>query len=216
MAATRRERLAALSGQSGREAESGREADKREAGATEDNSEGGFPFAVLQGSGHGVDTPVFESRIKTPEEKPKPEKSEKPTPKRAGTATERQLEEIRESLQDKTDELAIVIAGITPVTSVYLAENGPLALNALLNIAKRRPAMLKVLSKAADGIDAMTVGKFALGFLTALQVDFGRLQPDSMPARVTGVTAVIEEHLSPEDKPNPAVTFQAPQYVPVV
>jgi hypothetical protein len=105
---------------------------------------------------------------------------------------------------------------VTPVTSVYLAENSPRAVAALVNIGKRRPGLLKHLAKVADGIDGVEVGKFLLGTLTALQVDFGRLQPDAMPARVFGVTQIIEEHFgNPEERPNPAVMFQAPQYVPV-
>lgn len=210
MAATRREQLAAVLEAGGDSPAITQSGDHTR--ASEDNAEGGFPFAVLQGSGV-VDPPTFETRVKSDGDKSK--KTEKEPPKRAGTASERQLAEIAEGITEKADQVAVIIAGITPVTSVYLAENSPRAITALVAIAKRRPGMLKALSKVADGVDAIEVGKFVLGILTALQVDFGRIPADSLPARVTGVTAVVDEHLSPEGAPNPAVMFQAPQYVPV-
>lgn len=213
MAASRRDRLAEVIGESSEElpgADTGADTGNQ-VGKGADTPETGFPFAVLSGS--GVDNPSFETRVKTPDKAKDPKRE---LPKRAGTASERQLQEISEALTEKIDTISAMTAGVVPVTSVYLAEYSPKAIAALVNIGKRRPAMLKVLSKAADGIDALELAKFVVGILTALQVDFGRLTGDEIPARITGVTALLDEHFRDQgEKPNPAVMFQAPAYVPV-
>lgn len=209
--ATRREQLAALAESVG--PDTGPDTRPEEFPGTQeaDSSEGGFPFSVLQGTGVSEPPPV-KTRVKTPEES----KGKKETPKpRGGTATERTLNEIAESLQEQFDSLSAYTSHITPVTSVYLAENSEKAVKALIGIGKRRPAVLKWISKAADGIDAVELGRFMAGVLTALQVDFGRLKGDELPARATGVTKILEEHFWEEEKPNPNLVFQAPQYVPV-
>jgi len=210
MAATRRERLAAVIGDdefpgldfSG-------EADNPEA-------EAGFPFELLSGSRPGLtdNTPPVSSRVKTSEEKKEKESPRKPP---RGTATERQLAEIGEALTEKAAQVAMLTSGLLPVTSVYGAENSDKAVNALLAIAKRRPKFLAALTKAADTIDALELAKFFIGLAVAFQVDMGRMTGDEMAARASGVTAIIEEFFQtePDGKVNPAMEIQVPRFATV-
>lgn len=75
---------------------------------------------------------------------------------------------------------------------MYAVENSDKAISALLQIAKRRPAVLRALTKVADGADALEIAKFVLGLLVCIQVDTGRLQGDELPARAFGVTQIIQ------------------------
>lgn len=202
-------------------------------GAGEGNSEEagkeeGLPLGLLQGSGPlGVTfkAPTAESdsiptRVKmpTPAQEAKAAKEDaklktdaKPGPNKLdiarGTVSERRVAEVGDKLQEKMDQLAAVLSFKLPVTGVYTGENSPRAVAALLNIAKKRPKFLDALEKASDGIDALEIGQFALGVLTAVQVDTGRLAPDAMPAQITGVTKVIEQYFTGDetDSVNPNV-----------
>jgi hypothetical protein len=69
---------------------------------------------------------------------------------------------------------------------------------------------MKALVAFANGADGMEVGKFILGILVAIQVDFGRLNGDELPARAFGVTQIIVDHFSDDvpSAPNPNVMGQ--------
>lgn len=112
----------------------------------------------------------------------------------SGTASEKRILKIQAELQEQADTLAAVMSLRLPVTAVYTGENSPKAIEALLNIARKRPKMLDALEKASDGFDAMAIGKFAIGMAVALQVDTGRLDPNSFPAVATGVTKTFVEN----------------------
>jgi hypothetical protein len=101
---------------------------------------------------------------------------------------------VGENLEEKIAVIFGLASGLAPITSTYAVENSPKAISALLDIAKRRPAVLRALTKVADGADALEIAKFVLGVLVCVQVDFGRLQGDELPARAFGVTAIIQEH----------------------
>lgn len=127
--------------------------------------------------------------------------------KMTGTAAEKRILKLQEELQEQADTLSVIMAFKLPVTSVYTAENSPKAIEALLSIAKKRPKMLDAMEKVSEGFDALAVGKFLLGLGVALQVDSGRMAPDSFPAVATGVTAIIAEHFNEDGgTPNPNVT----------
>lgn len=141
-------------------------------------------------------------------------KQEKPARTPRGTASERQLAEIGEALEEKVAGVGALLSGIAPITSVYAVERSPRAIAALLSIAKRRPKVLAALSKAADGVDIMEIAQFIGGLVVAVQVDAGRLKGNELPAQAFGVTQIIEDYFSErEDDPNPAVMMQqAPRF----
>lgn len=141
----------------------------------------------------------YTTRVKMPEEKPAKEAKAKAETRPRGTAQERAINEIGDSLEEKIVVTCGLLAGIAPVTSVYGTENADKAVRALMNIAKRRPQVLVWLQKAADGVDALELAKFVAGMVMALQVDFGRMQGDELPARALGVTAVMEQFFWDED-----------------
>jgi hypothetical protein len=107
----------------------------------------------------------------------------------------------------------LALTAVAPVTGTYGAENTPKAIKALLSIGKRRPAVMKALVKFADGADSMEIAQFGIGLVVALQVDLQRVAPDSLPARVFGVTAVMDKYFVDDtqtDSPNLNVMGQVP------
>lgn len=160
-----------------------------------------FPFELVEVPSDAASDSPRETR---PKDKGTPKKS-------AGrsTASERQLQELGETLEEKITVIFALASGLAPVTSVYATENSDKAIRALLAVAKRRPKVLAALTKVADGADAMEIGKFLLGLIICIQVDAGRLKGDELPARAFGVTEIIQEHFMEADPdsqpPNPNV-----------
>lgn len=144
--------------------------------------------------------------------RPKPDEGSTGKTRRApsrSTASERQLAELGETLDEKLTVVFGLASGIAPVTSTYAVENSEIAIRALLDIAKRRPGVLKALTRIADGADSLEIAKFVLGVIVCIQVDAGRLRGDELPARAFGVTDILEKHFNPDgeqqQKPNPFV-----------
>lgn len=187
-------------------------------------AETGLPDGrIFQGPDGQVKDPGFETRVKAPSSKEKP--AEKETPKERaklprGTQVEKQAADIGETLEEKLAIIFGLLSGVAPITSTYGVENSPKAIRALLDIGKRRPAVMRALMTVANGADGLEIGKFVLGIVVALQVDFGKLQGNELPARVFGVTEIIEQFFIDENAPvqNPNVTGQAtngPRFQPV-
>lgn len=183
-----------------------------QAGGT--GAQAGFPDGrFLQGTGGeagGLKDPGFETRVRPPADGKKPEP--KATPKMPrGSAAEKTAADIADTLEDKFTVFFTMMAGVAPVTSVYGVENSPKAIKALLDIGKRRPTVMKALTKIADGADGMQLGVFAAGIVASLGVDFGRLQGDELFPRSVGVTEILEKHFKNpdyEESANPNVTEQ--------
>lgn len=178
----------------------------------------GFPFEGIRDQRGGLNG-EFKTRVKSPDEKPSKEKTPvKPkldAPR--GTASERQIAEIGDNLAEKAGQLSAIMSGLMPVTSVYLADRHERGITALLNIARRNPKFLAGLQKAATGIDILELAQFLGGLAVAFMVDTGRLQGNEMVAQGFGVTDIIEKYFGEEaETVNPAVTIQAPAFVPVV
>lgn len=177
----------------------------------------GFPFEGVRDHRSGLNGD-YKTRVKSPDEK---SVKEKPTTKvkvdaPRGTASERQIAEIGDNLAEKAGQLSAIMSGLMPVTSVYLADRHERGITALLNIARRNPKFLAGLQKAATGIDILELAQFLGGMAVAFMVDTGRLQGNEMVAQGFGVTDIIEKYFGDEAEPvNPAVTIQAPSFVPV-
>jgi hypothetical protein len=180
-------------------------------------AEVGFPDGgiLLGPDGRRGVNPAPDEGFKT---RVKPPVNAKDTPKEVptkrlprGNVAEKQAADIAETLEEKFAMLFGLLAGVVPVTSTYGTENAPKAITALLDIGKRRPGVMKALLKIADGADTLELGKFILGIVVALQVDFGKLQGDEIQAKAFGVTAVLEKYFkNPEyaGSENPNVTEQ--------
>lgn len=182
---------------------------------------------LLGSDGRQVSPPPIETRVKAPSSKdskeaPKKEGAAKTAaPKMPrGTIAEKQAADIGETLEEKFAVIFGLLSGVAPVTGTYGVENSPKAIRALLDIGKRRPAVMRALMTVANGADGLEIGKFVLGIVVALQVDFGKLNGDELPARVFGVTDVIQEFfMDGQGAPvNPNVMEQAtnaPRFQPV-
>lgn len=176
------------------------------------------------------DDPGFETRVKAPASTSRGRATkatatdkpvEKKTPGRPrGSASERSVEEIADAVGAKFDEFFTYISMGLPVTGTYGVENSDKAVKALISIGKRRPRVMQILAKMADGADGMDVARYVLGVSIAVQVDLGRIPADNIMARASGVTAIVEKYFVQEDDPtNPNVTGQAthatPRFQPV-
>lgn len=127
-----------------------------------------------------------------------------------GSQPEKVAADIAETLEEKAALIFGTLSGVLPVTSVYGTENSPKAVRALLDIGKRRPMVMRALIKIADGADGLEVGKFAAGVAMAIQVDLGRVDGNSLPARTFGVTEILEKYFVEQgvDPENPSVMKQ--------
>jgi hypothetical protein len=185
-----------------------------EAGGSDSEAQDRFPDeGIFRPSREVKDAPGFETRVKDPTAKPS-DKSEKPKTTRArmprGSQTEKQAADIAETLEEKFSIIFGLVSGVAPVTGVYGTENSGKAVRALLDIGKRRPSVMKAITKIADGADGLELGKFLVGLVVALQVDMGRMDAGTLPARATGVTEIVEKYfMSPADAPeNPMMPTQ--------
>lgn len=179
-----------------------------QAGGDEADKEAGFlDGGIFLGPERGQVDPGFETRVKPPADKGTPTKKPADKGERAklprGSQVEKQAADIAETLEEKFAVIFGLLSGVAPVTGVYGVENSPKAIRALLDIGKRRPAVMRALTTVANGADGLEIGKFVLGVVVALQVDFGRLQGDELPAQVFGVTEIINEFMVQTDAPAP-------------
>jgi hypothetical protein len=201
---TRREELEALArGEAGGNPRPSRAEAKRS-----EAEDGDIVGILLKESPPVTSTDDIPTRVKVPTKEAPKSQSDK-TPYRKGTASERDLASVGENLEEKIAVIAGLASGLAPVTSTYAVENSPKALAALLSIAKRRPAVLRAITKVADGADALEIGKFVLGILVCIQVDTGRLEGSELPARAFGVTDIMDRYFLAEGQEpavNPNVT----------
>lgn len=178
-----------------------------QAGKEDDPAQEGLSLQpIFLGPESGRVDEGFETRVKPPSGSPASGKNtsgnstsgktaEKKTVGRPrGSATERSIGEVQDAIQQKFDEAFAVVSIGLPVTGTYGVENSEKAVKALISIAKRRPKLLKALLRVADGADGIEIGRYILGVGVALQVDMGRIPPDALPARVTGVTEVVNKY----------------------
>ncbi len=180
-------------------------------GGSEVDPEKGLPLGTvfLGSEQRGIDQkgdPGFKTRVKEPDKSDKP----KPVARGKGSASERSIAEIQEAIQEKFDEALAVLSMAMPVTGTYGVENSEKAVKALISIGKRRPKLLLALSKVADGADGLEIGRYLLGLAVAVQVDMQRIPYDALPAKATGVTAIVEKYfLDDSGTPNENVTEQS-------
>lgn len=184
-------------------------------------AEAGLPDdgVLLGADGRQVTDPGFETRVKTPTKDTKEDKKPRGRMPR-GSVVEKQAADIAETLEEKFAVIFGLLTTAMPVTGVYGTENAPKAVRALLDIGKRRPAVMRALLRVADGADSLELAKFVLGIACAVQVDMGRMQGTEVPARAFGVTDILERFFNPENQPkeNPNVQEQetnVPRFAPV-
>lgn len=190
-----------------------------QAGKEDDPKEEGVSLKpVFLGPQSGRIDEGFETRVKAPDrtaQKTSARKTETAAEKKGpgrprGSTTERAAADIAETLEEKFALIFGLLTSALPVTGTYGVENSGKAVKSLLDIGKRRPAVMRALMKIADGADGLEIGKFALGLAVALQVDMGRMLGDALPARATGVTEVIEKYFMEDsgENDNPSVVNQ--------
>lgn len=182
--------------------------------------EAGIPFGTifLGPEERGIDQagdPGFKTRVKPPAAKPaakttasKTTASKPPAAKTTGTmprgsAVEKSAADIAETLEEKFALLFGMVTSALPVTGTYGVENSPKAVRALIDIGKRRPAVMRALTKIADGADGMEIGKFVMGIAVAVQVDMQKMNGDELLARSVGVTEVLEKYFVDPNQPTP-------------
>lgn len=168
-----------------------------EAGTRGTEAQDRFPDeGIFRPAGEVKGAPAFETRVKDPASN-KPDKTTATATRSKmprGSQVEKQAADISETLEEKFSIVFGLLTSVAPVTGTYGANNSGKAVRALLDIGKRRPAVMKAIVKIADGADGLELGKFMIGLVVAFQVDMGRMDAGAIPARVTGVTEIVEKY----------------------
>lgn len=131
------------------------------------------------------------------------------------------LASIEERLAKQAFKTGAMLSRFVPYTGVYLSHNGEKASKALCAIAADKPEWLDALETVADFEAYFELAEFVGGLIIAAGVDTGRVHPESVPARLLGVTEVhnlmeAEGIIEPEPEPEPVARQNGnfPQFGP--
>lgn len=127
-----------------------------------------------------------------PDHKPTSRTGTPRTKKASKTTLNARLAELSKDVGSLLGFVGIMVSKPAPVTGVYIAEGAEEAGQEIVRLAKNSPVLLAALERASQVGPTVKLGKYAAGIVTALQVDTGRMAPDTMMARFTGVTDVAE------------------------
>lgn len=100
------------------------------------------------------------------------------------------LAEITQALQTEAYKLGGMIAPLLPTTGGYMISESDDAMRGIVNLAQDNPKALEALKMVAKAAPGFTVGKFLMGAATCVMVDTRRIAPDTVPARMLGVTRI--------------------------
>lgn len=97
------------------------------------------------------------------------------------------LKALHTDLADNVRLVGALTGPVLPVTGYIILEDAEAFTQAALNLAKRHPKVLKALEKAAQVGPGITVGRFMVKIGVAMNVDSGRMQPQSPISNMMGV-----------------------------
>lgn len=103
--------------------------------------------------------------------------------------TESRLKALHTDLADNIRLVGALAGPVLPVTGYIILEDAEAFTQAALNLAKRHPKIIGALEKAAQVGPGITIGRFMVKLGVAMNVDSGRMQPDSAISNMMGVYA---------------------------
>lgn len=173
---------------------------------------------ILGESDYGVEESGpgdFSTRVKAPAapEKPVRSRTRSKTQPRSGARFEVYISGIKENIEEQLNDAGIVAGekfGFT--TAGYVTVSGSEAFaDAVVEMARSRPRLLKVLEKAGKGASVSKILKYALAIYLAVLVDMETRTPYSYPMQYLGITEAYEK-THPD---GPATqSYQQPAFTP--
>ena len=150
-------------------------------GNTDSGPEGEeFPGEVDYGLASAEDIPT---RVKTPD---KPER--KRTPPRSSAKLELRLAAIKEGLEDELNDAGMAAGQMGFATAGYVVMDGSQAFtDAIVELARNRPRLLKTLEKASQGAKGTKMAKYLLAIVMAVMVDLEMRSPEEFGMSYLGV-----------------------------
>lgn len=110
------------------------------------------------------------------------------------------LARVAEELADDIKLLGTLAGVMYPVTGYYLVDNADPFTIALIKLAGKNPAILRVLHRAAQVAPIYTVLETIAGVAVSVQVDMDKIDPHSFASTHTGVERAYNE-VYPDGKP---------------
>lgn len=109
------------------------------------------------------------------------------------TGLDPSLARIAEELADDLKLLGTFAGVMYPVTGYYIIDNADPFTIALIKLAGKNPAILKVLHRAAQVAPIYTVLQTVAGVAVSVQVDLDKIDPHSFAATHTGAERAFNE-----------------------
>lgn len=113
--------------------------------------------------------------------------------RRSSTRSTAKLNELTTAIEQGVAKLGGALAVPLPVTGVFTCGQATKVAPALARIAQAHPRILGAITTGVAAMDYAALAEFLAGFVMALSVDAGRMQPDALPARMIGITSIAEE-----------------------
>lgn len=101
--------------------------------------------------------------------------------------------QLQEEIQSRMVELGVGLSLALPVSGVLTCQRAPGVSTALAQIAMDHPAMMAMMTSTLTTLRYFSLGHFAAEFGIAVAVDLGRMDPNSVPARMTGVGSIYDQ-----------------------
>lgn len=131
-----------------------------------------------------------------------------------GSGLDPTLARVAEELADDIKLLGTLAGVMYPVTGYYLIENADPFTIALIKLAGKNPAILRVLHRAAQVAPVYTVLETVAGVALSVQVDMDKIDPHSFAATHTGVEKAYEA-VYPDGKMPGTTGFSGPKAPPI-
>lgn len=140
---------------------------------------------------------------------PEPKKRVAP---RSSAKFELRLAAVKESLEDELNDAGMAAGGFGFTTTGYVIMDGSQAFaDAIVEMARERPRLLRALEKAGTGAKISKMTKYILAIALAAMVDMETRSPYDFPMTYLGVTQAYEK--THPDGPS-TVAYQTPTFTP--
>jgi len=110
-----------------------------------------------------------------------------------GSRSTAALKELEGDLTEFFGEVGLYMMGAAPTAGYITVEHSKRLGPAVVALVKDHPRLLKMAQRVSKVNSGAAVGKYAFTLLIALQVDFGRMAPDTILAERLGVTDAYNE-----------------------
>lgn len=119
--------------------------------------------------------------------------TKRPAAKKGGSGRKSKadtLAELKGMLADEAYKVGGMVSPVLPTLGGYMIAESEESVSGLVELAKDNPRALDALKQVAKLAPGVAVGRFMVGAATCVLVDMRKVDPDTVPARMLGVTRV--------------------------